>query len=88
MGKDITTLRKFLFPLHLLRSIEITKYFNYEPRFNDVYSRCVSLSIDVKHSCVVCTQNIFRIQDDDSIMYAFYCIAFIEHMISGEMFLD
>ena len=47
MGKDITTLRKFLFPLHLLRSIEITKYFNYEPRFNDVYSRCVSLSIDV-----------------------------------------
>ena len=30
---------KFLAPLHPLNNIEITNYFNYEPRFNGVYSR-------------------------------------------------
>ena len=28
--------------------------------------------------------NIFRIQDDDSIMHGFYCIAFIKCMLSGK----
>ena len=28
--------------------------------------------------------NIFRMQDDDSIMRGFYCIAFIKYMISGK----
>ena len=28
-----------LVPLHPLRNIGITKYFNYEPMFNGVYSR-------------------------------------------------
>ena len=32
--------------------------------------------------------NILRIQDDDSIMCRFYCIAFIECMIAGKTLLD
>ena len=31
--------------------------------------------------------NIFRIQDDDSIMYRVYCIAFIENMLTGKTLL-
>ena len=34
------------------------------------------------------THNIFRIQDNESIMCGFYCIAFIEYMLSGKTFLD
>ena len=34
------------------------------------------------------THNIFRIQDDDSIMCRFYCIAFMEYMLAGETLLD
>ena len=34
------------------------------------------------------THNIFRIQDADSIMRGFYCIAFIEYMLSGKALLD
>ena len=30
---------KFLFPLHSLSNIKTTNYFNYEPRFDDVFSR-------------------------------------------------
>ena len=30
------------------------------------------------------THNIFRIQDNDSVMCGFYCIAFIEYMLSGK----
>ena len=105
-------------------NIEITKYFNYEPRFNGAFWRdslprikdgvyvinltdkqskgthWVSLFIDgntavyfdsfgikyipqevfskIKHKSI--TQNIFRIQDDDFIMCAFYCIIFTEYI--------
>ena len=34
------------------------------------------------------TENIFRIQYDDSIICGFYCIAFIEHMIAGKTLPD
>ena len=34
------------------------------------------------------THSIFRIQDDDSIMCGFCCIAFIEYMIAGKTLLD
>ena len=30
---------KFLFPLHSLSNIKTTNYFNYEPRFDDAFSR-------------------------------------------------
>ena len=30
----------------------------------------------------------FRIQDDDSIMYAFDCITLIEYMLAGKTLLD
>ena len=33
------------------------------------------------------THNIFRIQDDDSISCGFYCIAFIEYMLLGKIFV-
>ena len=32
--------------------------------------------------------NIFRIQDDDSTMCGFYCIAFMEYMIAEKILLD
>ena len=32
--------------------------------------------------------NIFRIQDDGSIMCGFYCITFIEYMLTGRTLLE
>ena len=34
------------------------------------------------------TRNIFRIEHDDSIICVFYCIAFIEYMLTGKALLD
>ena len=34
------------------------------------------------------THNIFKIQDNDSIMCGFYYIAFIEYMLSGKTLLN
>ena len=34
------------------------------------------------------TQNIFRIQSDDSIICRFYCIAFLKYAITEETLLD
>ena len=34
------------------------------------------------------THNIFRIKDNESIMCGFYCIAFIEYMLSWKTLLD
>ena len=34
------------------------------------------------------TYSIFIIQDDNSVMYGFYCIAFIEDMIARKTLLD
>ena len=34
------------------------------------------------------THNIFRIQDNDSIMCGIYCIAFIEYIFAGKFLLD
>ena len=34
------------------------------------------------------THNIFRIQDNDSIMCWLYCIAFIEYMLAGKTLLN
>ena len=106
----------------------MTDYFNYEPRFNGIFSRnnlprtkdgayvinlddkkskgrnWVSLFIDrnlaVYFDCFALeyipqevlnkikdksiTRNIFRIQDNGSIMWGFYCIAFIWYMLSGK----
>ena len=33
------------------------------------------------------THNIFRIQDNDTVMCGFYCIAFIEYMLAGRSLL-
>ena len=38
-GRDIRRAGRFLIPFHPLSNIEITKYSNYEPRFNGVFSR-------------------------------------------------
>ena len=109
----------------------MTKYFNYERRFNGVFSRdnlprmkdgvyviilydqqskgtnWVSLFIDRNLEVYLYSfgieyilpellnkikdkfnaHNIFRIQDDDSIMYRFYCTAFIEYTIAGKTLL-
>ena len=34
------------------------------------------------------THGIFRVQDDDSIICGFYCIAFIEFVLAGRNLLD
>ena len=34
------------------------------------------------------TQNIFRIQDNESIMCGFYCLVFIEYMLAGKTLLN
>ena len=34
------------------------------------------------------THNILRIQDNESIMYGFHCITFIEYMLAGKPLLD
>ena len=34
------------------------------------------------------TRIIFRIQDNDSVMFGFHCIAFIEYILSSISFLD
>ena len=34
------------------------------------------------------THNIFRIQDNESIMCGFYCITFIEYMLAGKTLLE
>ena len=34
------------------------------------------------------SQNVFRIQDDDSIICVFYCITFIIYMLAAETLLD
>ena len=34
------------------------------------------------------TNNIFRIQDNDSIVSGFYCIAFIKYLLAGKTLLD
>ena len=34
------------------------------------------------------THNIFKVQDDESIMCGFYCIAFVEYMLAGKTLLD
>ena len=117
-----------MFPFHPLNDIEITNYFKYEARFNDVFSRnnlpeikdgayfinldgknnkethWVSLFID-KNTAVYfdsfgieyisqdkldkisdksITHSVFRIQDDESFMCGFYCIAFIEYVLAGK----
>ena len=40
----------------------------------------------IKHKSI--THNIFRIQDNQSIVCRFYCIAFIEYILAGKTFLD
>ena len=34
------------------------------------------------------THNIFRMKDNESVMWGFYCIAFIEYMLAGKTLLD
>ena len=54
-------------------------YFGIEYILQEVLSKIKDKSI---------THNIFRIQDNQSIMSGFYCIAFIEYMLAGKTLLD
>ena len=120
---------KSLDQLHLLNNIEITNYFNDEPRFHGLFSRnnlpwindgvyVISIIKIVKELGFIIfdknlalyfdpfdfeyipqevlnkikdksiTHNIFRIQNNESIMCRFYCIAFIEYMLVAKTLLD
>ena len=46
----------------------------YNPQ--EVLSKCNDKSI---------THNIFKIQDDESILCGFFCITFIEYMLAGKL---
>ena len=46
----------------------------------------VEVSNEIRDKPNIC--NIFRIQDNESIMCGFYCIVFIEYMFAGKMLLD
>ena len=52
----------------------------------EVLSKIKDKSITVTMYLII-TPNIFRIQDDDSIMCEFYCISFIEYMLAGKTLL-
>ena len=41
-----------------------------------------------KIRCISITHYIFRMQDNEFIICAFYCIAFIEYMFAGKTLLD
>ena len=43
--------------------------------------------LEEKITHTVFTHTIFRIQDNDSIMCGFYCIAFTEYMLAGKNLL-
>ena len=44
--------------------------------------KCMSYFSMIKYVIHNITHNVFRIQDDESIMCGFYCIAFIEYMLA------
>ena len=50
--------------------------------------KCMSYFSMIKYVIHNITHNVFRIQDDESIMCGFYCIAFIEYMLAGKTILD
>ena len=61
-------IKNFLVPLHLLSNTKITKYFNYKPRFNGVFSRdnlprfkdwAYALNLDDKKSKESCWVSLF-----------------------------
>ena len=47
----------------------------------------ISLEVLSKIKGKSITDNMFRIQDNDTIMCEFYCITFIEYMLSGKTLL-
>ena len=40
----------------------------------------------IRHKSI--THNVFKLQDNESIMCGFYCLAFIEYMLVGRILLD
>ena len=117
-------------PSHPLTNFEIQKYYQNEPRFNEVYSRdnlskikdgAYVINLDeypniATHWIALCVLNnnvtyfdsfvvehipkeikkfignkniyIFRIQACDSIMCRYFCIGFIDLMITGKTLTD
>ena len=76
--------KKFLVPLHPLSNTEITNCFNDEPIFNGVFSR--KNLPRIKDGVYVI--NLDKNSNNESIMCAFYCIAFIKHTLAGKTLLD
>ena len=116
------------FPLYPLSNIQITQYFNYEPRFKSIFStnnllrikdgtyviklhdkkvkECIGfhyLLVEVQLYASILlkmtiflknkiwdksiTHNIFRMQENESIMCGLYCIAFIKYMLAGKIWM-
>ena len=126
-------LKKAIIPPHPLTNFEIKEYYEYESRFNGVYSR-YNLPKTIKNGAYVINlpeyadvgthwialyvknneviyfdsfgvehipkeikrfiehknikRNIFRIQADNSIMYGYFCIGFIDLMFAGRSLID
>ena len=56
--------------------------------FDSFVIECIPLELLNKNKNKSINHNIFRIQDNDSIICEFYCIAFIEYIPAGKTFLD
>ena len=56
--------------------------------FDSFGSEYIPLEILQKIRDKSITRNIFRIQDDESIMCGFYCIPFIEYILAGKTLSD
>ena len=61
---------------------------NYFINRNSFGTECIPLEVLNKIKDKSITQNIFRMQDNDSVMCGFYCISFIEYMLVGKILLD
>ena len=56
--------------------------------FDSFGIQCIIQEVFSKIKDKSINHNIFRIQDNDSIMSGFYCIAFIEYILAGKTLLD
>ena len=72
---------------YLLHMVVCFETFGIEYISEEVLSKIKDKSITLTMYLII-TPNVFRIQDDDSIMCEFYCIVFIEYILAGKTLLD
>ena len=76
--------------LNILNDFKKQKCYQNQPKFNGVYSRNNSNTVQkkLKNSQETKISKIYRIQPYDSIMGGYFCIEFIDFMLKGKSLLD